>query len=127
MQKWPLNKVSIPMTPLLTGSVYTGTFGSVVDRYLISSNGVAIFIDWDVPFYISINDIDLKTKKVDNQLCLFARYDKAPYPTSDVNTPPKLKYTVCTDLNILNVQRVAINSISDPPVSLPEPFTTFRL
>ena len=119
-QKWPLNKVSIPMTPLLTGSVYTGTFGSVVDRYLISSNGVAIFIDWDVPFYISINDIDLKTKKVDNQLCLFARYDNSPYPTSDVNTPPKLKYTVCTDLNILNVQRVAINSISDPPVSLPE-------
>lgn len=84
--QWPLKVTPRDNSyPLVTGDGVEQMFGGILDRYWLSSHGVAVTVDPEVPLYISI------TK---DHLCLESRGDKDfPYQYS---YPIVLKYTICT-------------------------------
>ncbi|XP_054720059.1 myogenesis-regulating glycosidase-like [Uloborus diversus] len=92
--QWPLKVTPGDSSyPLVTGDGVEQMFGGILDRYWLSSDGVAVLVDSDVPLYITI------TKE---HLCLQSRNDREfPYQQTH---PISLKYTICTskDMRILH-------------------------
>ncbi|XP_015926893.2 myogenesis-regulating glycosidase isoform X1 [Parasteatoda tepidariorum] len=92
--RWPLKETPGDLSfPLVTGDGVEETFGGIIDRYWLSSEGVAVHADPNIPLYVSISD---------KHLCLQSRNDQDfPYQVSD---PIYLKYTICTgnDMRVLH-------------------------
>ena len=81
-QYWPINNQSYDSyRPYLTG-FFDGN-SAIMERYWLSSSGVAIAVDQAVPLFVKITD---------NSICFLAS-SQWPYPTSQT---PTLKYDVCT-------------------------------
>ncbi|XP_028399225.1 myogenesis-regulating glycosidase-like [Dendronephthya gigantea] len=61
-QKWPMEKVQVNMMQYVPQSLPAShkeskaTFGPVLERYWLSSNGIAIIVDKSVPLHVSINE-----------------------------------------------------------------------
>ncbi|XP_038071474.1 myogenesis-regulating glycosidase-like [Patiria miniata] len=92
-QVWPIDKSSGSSTihVFASGDVYTNLqgYGSVLDRYWLSSRGVAIRVSHDTPLHVSLND------NGDGMLCFKSTYDDSYYPNY-TNNLHLLDYTVCT-------------------------------
>lgn len=84
--QWPLRVTPGDSShPLVTGDGVEEMFGGVIDRYWLSSDGVAVHADPDVPLFVSISK---------DYLCLESRSDQDfPY---QISYPISLKYTICT-------------------------------
>lgn len=52
---WPVELGKVEMSPFVTGYIGKHRWGSVLKRYFINSQGVAIYIDQQTPLYVSIN------------------------------------------------------------------------
>uniref|UniRef100_H2YJT3 Glycoside hydrolase family 31 N-terminal domain-containing protein n=1 Tax=Ciona savignyi TaxID=51511 RepID=H2YJT3_CIOSA len=79
-QKWPINKINMKHGAAYLSSDLPKRYGNVLERYYLSSKGVAVFVDSDVPLYVAIEP--------DIEICLEATYDKS-------NLSTRLSYTVC--------------------------------
>lgn len=61
-QKWPLEKVQVNMMQYVPQSLHgshkesEATFGPVLERYWLSSRGIAIIVDKSVPLHVSVNE-----------------------------------------------------------------------
>jgi len=54
--RWPVSELDRPgKEALVTGDVYKDHYGGVVERFWISSEGAVIYVDYDVPLFISMN------------------------------------------------------------------------
>ncbi|XP_055953812.1 myogenesis-regulating glycosidase-like [Argiope bruennichi] len=93
--QWPLRSTPGDQShPLVTGDGVEEMFGGIIDRYWLSSDGVAVQADSDVPLYVTI-------KK--DYLCLESRRDKDfPY---QITNPIVLKYTICTGKNMRTLHK----------------------
>ena len=81
-QFWPINNVSHdPHRPFLTGLF--GISSSVLERYWLSSNGVAIIVNQSIPLFVKMNKTNI---------CFLA---SSTYPYSNKQIM-KLVYDVCT-------------------------------
>lgn len=108
-QKWPLEKISVnfneyvPHSPkhLKNGSV---AFSSVLERYWLSSRGVAILVDATVPLHVSIN------ASGNQKLCLTSN-------TSGYLTPAvsKLIYRILSGNNAKNLHLKVIRDYIGTP------------
>lgn len=94
---WPLSGISDRPQPFITGDLKHDDFGAVLERYWLSSEGVAIMVSPDIPLYVSLNN----SKKDD--LCFEAKYENFPY-YYDKNGL-KLEYTICTGPDMLSVHK----------------------
>ncbi|GFR12892.1 myogenesis-regulating glycosidase [Trichonephila clavata] len=93
--QWPLRITPGESShPLVTGDGVEEMFGGIIDRYWLSSDGVAIFVEPDVPLYVSINK---------DYLCLEARRSE-DFPYQTVH-PIALKYTICTGKDIRSLHQ----------------------
>lgn len=102
---WPLNGVSINATAFVTShDPQKYAFGSLISRYLISSNGVAIHIPLDLPIFISYNSSE-RSIYGDSLLCLTTGRDKHPYIEMDKKNLTQLSYSICTGTNMISVHR----------------------
>lgn len=81
-QYWPINNISYgqEFKPYLTGKI--DYWGSILERYWLSTSGIAIVVDQDVPLFL------LKNK---TSICLLAS-SKEPY---DEHKIVFLKYDIC--------------------------------
>ncbi|KFM69322.1 putative family 31 glucosidase, partial [Stegodyphus mimosarum] len=98
--QWPLRATpGEDSHPLVTGDGVEQMFGGIIDRYWLSSDGVAVYVDPEVPLYVSITN---------KYLCLESRNDNDfPYQQS---YPISLKYTICTGKNMQTLhQNMMIN------------------
>lgn len=86
--KWPLEKNQIPLTPLVTGDLFDYPFGNAIERYWLSSKGIAILVHPSVPLFISMNNNN------DGKLCLRAKHED-PFAVPKQHLPV-LNYTLCT-------------------------------
>ena len=98
-QAWPI-KDSRPMTQFVPtdhiSDSYTDVqkqtlFGAIIHPLWISSQGMTVFVDKDVPLHVSVND----SKSNSSQVCLQA----VPYTIScvpEATATAVLKYTVCS-------------------------------
>jgi hypothetical protein len=80
-QFWPINNQTYHYKPYLSGLF--GTSSAVLERYWLSSNGVAIIVNQSVPLFVNMN----KTS-----ICFLAA-NKYPYPEDN---KLNLQYDVCT-------------------------------
>jgi len=100
VQHWPLERTSFNKQLFVTGTFHDrNSFGSVVERYWVTSSGVAIIVADNFPLHISINSRSIDehgfptTNVTDRQLCLYADNTTA------------LNYTICVGENARHVQQ----------------------
>ncbi|XP_067659213.1 myogenesis-regulating glycosidase-like [Haliotis asinina] len=115
-QYWPMNEIQQEMAPYVATDSYAGKYGGVLERYFISSAGLGIFIDSNIPLYLSFNE------KNSNRMCMLAKFERSPYINID-NKPPRLSYTVCQADNI----RVVHDYMSEIYIPRPEGVPDRRL
>ena len=85
---WPLNGKSHSLAPFVTGNSYHNDYGSIQERFWLSSMGSSIFIQYDVPLFVDINRL------TPGWLTLVASYKKPYRPTAD--NLLHLNYTLCS-------------------------------
>lgn len=141
---WPLNFYSFNDTPFTTGhndaNNANNLLGSIIKRYFISSNGVAIHVPLSVPLYISFNASSSSDPTGDSLLCLSVKpsshsaslspyFDKIHGKTIE----PHLDYSICTgpDLFLLHetVSRnwTRINTLLDTNIASPSMSSSNRV
>ena len=116
-QVWPLNNLSLAPVPYVTGTMYD-SLGPVLERYWLTSNGVAIMVKQDSPLHISFNDVLPESNTTDNMMCLHSHYKDSPFlnPTSRSDF---LNYTVCVGPTVKRVHQVMLGHLAVRPKSHP--------
>ncbi|XP_022106992.1 uncharacterized family 31 glucosidase KIAA1161-like, partial [Acanthaster planci] len=94
-QVWPIEKASESTAMFASTDIYENLkgYGSVLDRYWLSSRGVAIRVSHDAPLHVSLNE------NSDGMLCFQSTYDNSYYPNEE-NNLQLLDYTICTHDNV---------------------------
>ena len=54
--QWPIEKWSRRQMPYVCGDSFADQWGGVQERYWLNSNGVAIFVEEDVPLFVGLNE-----------------------------------------------------------------------
>ncbi|KAK2142665.1 hypothetical protein LSH36_926g00057 [Paralvinella palmiformis] len=117
MLLWPIEKWDVEMEPFVSDDGYSG-YSGVVERYWLNSNGLSIYVNSEVPLWVSLNSTG------DQQLCLRATYDNSPYNNYD-QSQVFLNYTVCQGANVKETQLFAFENFFDKPFDIPDE-TLFR-
>ncbi|XP_076305243.1 myogenesis-regulating glycosidase-like [Tachypleus tridentatus] len=91
---FPFSNTTLQLQPFVTGNEYQDNMGPILERYWLSSKGIAIRVDEEVPLYISVNNSG------DEELCFEAKLNGFPYKTTKTKLP-FLQYTICTEDNII--------------------------
>ena len=113
-QEWPLEKTQVSMGRYLPQSICSSsnkssqTFGPVLERYWLSSRGIAIVVDANVPLHVSVN------ANSDGKLCL----------KSDINgylkpTVSYLGYRVLSGYNPRDLHLNVIEKFLGKPSGIP--------
>ncbi|XP_015905640.1 myogenesis-regulating glycosidase [Parasteatoda tepidariorum] len=95
---WPLSGISEKPQPFVTGDLERDDYGAILERYWLSSEGVALKVGADIPLYVSLNS------SMKNTLCLEAKYDSFPY-YNDKSDNLHLDYTICTGTDMKQVHK----------------------
>lgn len=108
-QKWPVNKVDIPLQPYTTHNLKslkreTNTFGSVLDWFWISSSGVAVIVDNSFPIHVSVN------QSGDKLMCFHSKSENKPV----------LKYSICRATNLRKIHHYVMKKYVHLPLRLPK-------
>ncbi|XP_069120474.1 myogenesis-regulating glycosidase-like isoform X2 [Argopecten irradians] len=113
-QYWPLERTTRNTSAYTPTDTYMDEIGDVVDRYFISTEGIGIFIEKDVPLYISINESE------DKRICLTSTYkDMYPYVNTEGKLP-SLKYHVCRAGNVRKIHDYMSNRFHGKPSDIPD-------
>lgn len=94
---WPLSGMSERSQPFVTGDLDRDDYGAILERYWLSSEGVAVMVSPDTPLYVSLN-----SSRNDN-LCFESKYNSFPYYNN--NSKLHLDYTVCTGSDMRQVHK----------------------
>nr|KAG5686950.1 hypothetical protein BaRGS_021525 [Batillaria attramentaria] len=100
------------MAPYLAGDTWQQMYGDVMERLFVSSNGFGIYVDPDVPLYLSFNQSN------DSKICLEAKYDKYPYFNNN-NSLPFLRYAICQGADVRAVHGHMIGKHVPKPSDIP--------
>ncbi|XP_071965227.1 myogenesis-regulating glycosidase-like [Antedon mediterranea] len=113
--KWPLEKSSIPMQPYVSLDLieHKQAYGSVLERYWLSSSGIAVVVDKITPLHVSINE------NGNQELCLRSSYLNSPYKNPSGQLP-HLKYSICMSRNIRKVHDAIMKKYFEKPLSVPD-------
>lgn len=88
-QWWPINRWDKYMSYFLSGDMYANDqdFGSVLERYWLSSSGAGLYVDADVPLHVSIEN---------NRICFKGTFSESPYQATQSSAEglPNLKYKI---------------------------------
>lgn len=83
---WPINNQSSKyFVPYVTG--FADLWGAVMERYWLSSAGLAIFVGDDVPLLVRLQN---------NTLCLKSSRSSAPYKYTSAYKSDEFQYNICT-------------------------------
>lgn len=88
-QWWPINRWNKYMSFYLSGDMYADAqeYGSVLERYWLSTSGAAVYVDNDIPLHISTENY---------RLCLKGTFSDSPYRAyaDSYHALPYLKYNI---------------------------------
>lgn len=111
-QAWPLNKANIPMQPFLPMDFLQASpkivYGPVLERFWISSNGIAIIVDDSTPLHVGFNENNT------SRICL--KSDLRGYSGGIVN----LTYKICVGKNIKTLHQYVMGKIFKMPRLTPD-------
>jgi len=66
--QWPIEKWNHPSMPYVPADGYTVGYGGLQERYWVNSAGLGLYVDWDVPLWLSVN------AGQDGLICFKARF-----------------------------------------------------
>jgi hypothetical protein len=114
VQKWPLERWQMRTAPFVAGDSFKDSlqFGGVQERYFLSSSGVALFVDDDVPLWVGINGDN------DRLLRLTAKF-QSPYK-NPTNKLPFLRYSILQSYNVHSVHELVMNTFIAHPSDIPD-------
>ncbi|XP_071493043.1 myogenesis-regulating glycosidase-like [Diadema antillarum] len=119
-QHWPLNEWDQPMRIYASANIYRDPtwYGSLVERYWVSSSGVAIRVSHNTPLYVSINH------RQNGKICFRGAYpsDEDTYTSykNPDSSAPILDYRVCTSENVRRIHEYMTNRFVKKPTGLPD-------
>ena len=107
-QRWPIRATTLPMQPYVTNDIVplNQSFGNVIERYWISSKGIGIRVDENIPLSVSFNNSD-------DQICF--RAENGLRLISTVK-PAELRYEICRADNVKEIYKL----FTSPPSGLPD-------
>lgn len=116
-QKWPLEKVQVDMGQYVPQSISIHglknkseqSFGPVLERYWLTSSGIAVIVDASVPLHVSIN------ASGDGKLCL--KSDMTGYIKPAVNY---LGYRILSGYNPRDLHLTVIDKFLGKPSTIPD-------
>lgn len=108
-QTWPIQDWSHKVSPYVASDSNTGMYGGVQERYWLSSNGIAIFADYDMPLSVGYG------KK---QLTLQSKW-VTPYTNVD-NRRLKLHYTILQGDNAKAAHQMVLDLFISKPENIPD-------
>ncbi|XP_019631326.1 PREDICTED: uncharacterized family 31 glucosidase KIAA1161-like [Branchiostoma belcheri] len=114
-QGWPIETWNKSMTFYLSGDMYQSLeeWGSVMERYWLSSEGVGVTVSETVPLHVSVNYMN------NGKLCFKAAYKNSPYQNVN-NVRPKLEYTLCQARDVKTAQQFMMNRFYSKPRGKPD-------
>ena len=109
---WTIQKQPMAMQPFLPSDFlqYSGAYGSVMERYWLSSKGVAIFVKDTVPLHVSVDS---------KRLCFKAEYANSWYQNPS-DHKPKLDYKICTGQNVKAIHQYMAFQNWERPQGIPD-------
>lgn len=97
---YPFDKATFDFSPFITGDSRAQQFGNALKRYFISTDGVAIQIEDDIPLHISMNHDNSR------QFCMKAMNDYFAFVNRlTPNGMPILKYKICIGEDMKSVHQ----------------------
>ncbi|XP_013782303.2 uncharacterized family 31 glucosidase KIAA1161-like [Limulus polyphemus] len=108
---WPLSNFSLNMQPFVTGDVSHDDLGSVLDRYWLSSEGIAIHVDPEIPLYVSLNESG------NEQLCFETKHQGFPYHVFE-DVLRDLNYTLCIGPDMKSVHLDTLHKFYNFPPNI---------
>lgn len=114
-QRWPIEKWQMPLAPFIAGdSMKDSQYGGVQERYFLSSQGIAIFVDSTVPLWVAINE------KGDRLLKLVSKF-QSPFRRSGSDQEPlRLQYTIFQAADVLATHKLVLDTMIDHPADIPD-------
>ena len=114
IQRWPLRHVTLPMQPFVTNDIVptNSSFGNVIERYWVNSDGAAILVDETTPLFSSFNDSG------DGKLCFEAKFEH-PFINTDQKLPG-LNVQLCKSENVKLVHQYVSRSVLEKSSGYPD-------
>lgn len=114
-QYWPIEGTSHYPAPYVTGNVagVPPGYGGVLERYWVNSDGMALYVDWEVPLWVSVN------ASGNQLLCLRSQYLNSPYSNYQ-ELPVSLRYTVCQGRDVRHVHDYMAAKYLPKPTDIPD-------
>lgn len=116
VQRWPMSMEGQEAPKaFITGDVYSNRqdFGSILERYWLSSNATAIKINDSVPFHLGW-DVEEKVLRFQ------ARYDDSPYKAIPGQAAhAELSYRVCVGRDVTSIHKYMVRRYFNKPNKVP--------
>ncbi|XP_061408934.1 myogenesis-regulating glycosidase-like [Lethenteron reissneri] len=119
-QRWPINSWNKTMSFYLSGDMFEDEqqYGSLLERYWLSSAGAALWGDAASPLHASINGDG------DGRICLKGSYRNAPYPYPAAGAgtvpPASLRYATCSGPDIVSTHAHMVSERLGRPTDVPD-------
>ncbi|KAL4221111.1 hypothetical protein ACF0H5_019371 [Mactra antiquata] len=113
VQAWPFQRNNRSLSAYVVNDSYAGEIGGVAERYFLSSRGIGVIVDYDVPLYYSLNS------PTNGLMCFTSKYGGYPYFNPTLSRPI-LKYSICYGKNVLDVHQKINELFFDKPSSIPD-------
>ncbi|KAL3847851.1 hypothetical protein ACJMK2_018742 [Sinanodonta woodiana] len=113
-QTWPTSNIQLPKQAYVPYDLYPSNiiFGNVLERYWINSKGIGIYIEEDIPLFVSFNESG------SNQICLSSNF--VPPYFNLRNEKPVLKIKFCKGIDIKEIHTYFLKTTFPRPVGLPD-------
>ena len=108
---WPINSRKHHLDAFVTADSFNRNYGSIQERFWMSSSGAGLFIDYDVPLFVDIN------QHIPDYLLLESHF--SPPFTNSLRKPLTLNYTLCFAMSPQKMFLTAARNFWNIPTSIP--------
>ncbi|GIY24071.1 myogenesis-regulating glycosidase [Caerostris extrusa] len=111
-QRWPIQEEIRPWYPAVTGDPLHHLSGNIVENLWLSSSGFSIYVEHDVPLFVSFNESG------SGKLCFTTSSKKHPYDI-EVQEKQELVYTICSAESIKDSLIYSMHKWIERPMDVP--------
>ena len=111
-QLWPIENWERDVSAYVTGDSFADEYGGVQERYWLSSNGIAIFVDKEVPLFVGMNN------KGSKELVFISQY-QYPYAKEEQKAL-FLNYSIIHGENIKSTHENVVGRFFPKPRDIPD-------
>lgn len=115
-QRWPLQNDTRPWHAFVTGDPLHHPTGGVIENLWLSSGGFAIFVNHEVPLFVSFNESG------NGKLCFSTSTAKHPFlkQEDDNFRPTQMTYSICSAPTIKDAYIIGSEKWLKKPTSVPD-------